>query len=241
MNPLNFLVNLLYPRRCLSCGKFGRYFCDNCRITIRKTLVIEENICPICEKIAFGGLTHPDCRSRFTLDGLSSVFVYQGIIREAIRLLKYKKVRDLIPEFTKLIIQTLKPQNKTTFRALEQYIQKERPLTIPLPLHWWRRRTRWFNQSELLGKPLASHWNLELRADILKRVKLKKPQYKLKEKERQENIKGAFSVNKNIVISKYRNILLLDDVWTTGSTIKEAARTLKRAGAKKVWGLTMAR
>lgn len=241
LNPLNFLINLLYPRHCLSCKKLGKYFCEKCSTTIRKTLVIEKNICPICEKPAVGGFTHPSCQTKYTIDGIASIFLYKGAIRDAIRFLKYKKVRDLLPELTNLTTTSIKQDPNRLFLSINRLIKKEKPIFLPMPLHWWRRRTRWFNQTELLGRPLADFWNLKMKTNILKRTKLKQPQIKLKGKQRQENVKSVFQTTPNIAISQYRNILLFDDVWTTGSTLKEAAHILKKAGVKKVWGLTLAR
>ena len=111
---------------------------------------------------------------------------------------------------------------------------------IPVPLHWWRENDRGFNQSSLIGQTLSKKLGLAY-FDALKRVRYTKPQVKLKGFGRHQNIRNAFSLSPNILISQSPNILLLDDVWTTGSTLRECCYVLKRNGAKKVWAITLAR
>lgn len=123
---------------------------------------------------------------------------------------------------------------------LKKYIDEDKPVVVPVPLHRQKENFRGFNQSCLFGKRIARHFNLEFSDKILVRSKNVPSQTKLTEKERQQNVKGIFSISPQIHNSIF-NILLIDDVWTTGSTLKEATRVLKEGGAKKVWGITIAR
>jgi len=114
-------------------------------------------------------------------------------------------------------------------------------ILIPVPLHSRRQRWRGFNQAELLGKILAEKFNWQVRTDILVRHKHTKPQVDLKGKERKNNIRGAFKITPKAKIKNLKKVWLFDDVWTTGSTLRECGQVLKRAGVRKVWGLTLAR
>lgn len=262
MNLLNFFLDLLYPKRCVSCGKFGKYICGPCASMIQ---FIDANICPICRKPAIGGRTHPKCQTRYSLDGLTSFFKYKDPIREAIKRIKYKPFAfDISKRLISLALE------KTDQRNFLSQIIKKRPVLIPVPLHPSRERQRGFNQAQVLGKILAEEWDLNFLPNLLIRSKKTQPQYKLEGKERRENVRKAFQVNqkysrlfvrhvgKDFKIESgsarqnlhqfargfkgpLRSILLIDDVWTTGATMRTCGNFLKRAGAKFVWGLTIAR
>lgn len=232
---MNFL-DLLFPRSCLGCGRPGSYFCQKCSFAIR---LFHPQRCPKCEKPSLGGITHLGCRKKEPLDGLISIFPYEGLIRAAIGKLKYRFVTDLADEFSRLIIRTVKLKATHLTPALRDMSK----ILVPIPLHWYRRNWRGFNQAELLGEKLAAYFGLKIASDLLIRQKRTLPQVELKGGQRQRNIQGAFRTSPNPPAggSQYPNILLFDDVWTTGSTMDEAARVLKKSGAKGVWGLTIAR
>lgn len=226
------LLDFLFPRRCLGCGRWGEYFCQECRQAIK---LIENQVCPVCERPAIEGRTHPRCQTRYSLDGLTSIFTYQGLIKEAIGKLKYKFITDLAEELIELTVEYL--QNHKSY-----IINLKSSVLIPVPLHSRRQRWRGFNQAELLGRMLGQKFNWQVRTDLLARHKYTKPQIKLKGKERRRNIRGAFKINPNSkFLIRNSKFILFDDVWTTGSTLRECGQVLKRAGAKEIWGLTLAR
>lgn len=113
-------------------------------------------------------------------------------------------------------------------------------VVIPVPLHWRRLLTRGFNQSAVLASAMARELNLRLELYSLKRVKNTKPQYGLTRRERKENVKNAFKVINNAKV-KGKRILLVDDVYTTGATVGECSKVLKKAGADMIGVLTLAR
>lgn len=227
------LLDLLFPRTCLNCGKTGAYFCSEC---LNFTSLDRERICPVCERLAVGGTTHPGCLKDRSLDGFTSVFAYKGIIRKAIGKLKYKFVSDIGSELVELFLSSLGEDESFT-----RFCRQSEVCLVPVPLHPARERWRGFSQTRLLGKMITDNLGIKM-VDLLIRTKNTKPQVGLKEEERKTNIKDAFSVNP-VLSLKYSvfSIILFDDVWTSGSTLKEAARTLKKVGAGKVWGLTLAR
>lgn len=232
---LDSLLNLLFPKRCVSCGAFGSYFCPGCLSQIK---FIETPLCPICERASISGAAHPRCQTKHSLDGLVSVCVYTGPMKAAIHRLKYRPwIVDLGELLAKVMVE------RGNFNFLGE-VKKKWAIT-PVPLHPSRERERGFNQAEILGKLLAKKLDLEFCSDLLIRRKKTKPQADLKGKERQENIKNAFVINPKFqgAIRKLDNsqLIIVDDVWTTGATLRSCGQILKRAGAKKAWALTLAR
>ncbi len=229
------ILDIVFPKRCLGCGKGGKYFCQRCTSIIR---VIERNeaICPVCERPAIGGATHPRCRTRYGLDGLTSFFHYDGSIRKAVKALKYRYVYDLAQEFTTLI-------PSSSFVDLTKLLSTK-PLSsflIPIPLHPTRLRERGYNQAEILGALIAQQLQIPMRTDLLYRVRKTTPQVEVKKREeRLKNMEKVFAAN-NVAMKQWNNVFLFDDVFTTGATMRSAANVLKRSGTQFVWGVTMAR
>lgn len=191
----------------------------------------------MCRQASFGGKTHSQCIRPHGLDGLTTVFAYRGVIRKAIKKLKYKFVSDLAKDLVELFLSFCGEDKVFTQVCLEKNL-----FFVPITLHPTRFRWRGFNQTELLGEMIAANLKTPFLPDLLLRVKKTKPQVGLDKKERKKNIKGTFKVSLNskflIPDSKF---LLFDDVWSSGATLKETAKVLKRNGAKKVWGLTLVR
>lgn len=243
---MNLILDLLFPKRCVGCKKFDTYserqrgassgyFCQDCVSNILQT----DLVCPKCEKLAMGGVVHPICKTRFGLDGLWSLGIYKDPLRCAIQQLKYKKVRGLAEILVNI---TIEYWAKFQPFILDQ-IKKDRGagwVVVPVPLYFWRENSRGFNQSSLIGQILSDSLGLTY-CDALKRIRYTKPQVKLKSFDRHQNIRGAFEITKNYKPQTMNHILLIDDVWTTGSTLKECCFVLKRNGAKKVWAITLAR
>ena len=228
------LIDLLFPRKCLSCGREGSYFCSEC---LNFLSLETQRICPVCEKPSIGGHTHPRCLKKDSLNGLTSVFAYKGLIKKAITKLKYKFISDIAKDLVEVFLSSC--GEDITF---SNYCQKEKPILVPIPLHPSRKRWRGFNQSELLGKIIAGNLGLQFIPDLLIRTKNTIPQMELSEKQRHENIRGAFSVSPHLPFPiNHYPFIIFDDVWTSGATIKEAGKILKKAGVKRVWGLTLAR
>ncbi|MGB9911514.1 MAG: ComF family protein [Microgenomates group bacterium] len=225
--------NFLFPRRCLGCGEEGSYFCSSCLNLIP---VKSQQICPVCQKLSFGGKTHPWCVSEWGMNGLTSGFYYQGIIKKAIKKIKYRLVRDLSEELINLFLTIIGEEKEFRHFCLENQV-----ILVPIPLHFSRLRWRGFNQAEVLGRLVAKNLGTDFLPDLLIRIKKTKPQADLDKKEREKNLRNAFVLNKKWQKEiKGKGIILFDDIWTTGATLKEATKTLKRNGARKVWGLTLA-
>jgi ComF family protein len=241
---MNLILDLLFPKKCVGCKKIGTYFCSDCIAEIKQT----DLVCPKCERPSIGGVTHPVCRRKFGLDGLWSLGIYQDPLKKAIQKLKYKRIQ----EFSQILVDiTLEYWALYQPFVLDQ-IKKDQArdwIVIPVPLYWTRQNDRGFNQSSLVGKLLADKLGLEY-SEVLKRTRHTKQQVGLRGGARHQNIKNAFAINSNLDIqsrfsrpfgSQNDKVLLVDDVWTTGSTLRECCYILKRNGAKQVWAVTLAR
>lgn len=229
------ILDLVFPKFCVGCRKLGVYFCDSCRRKIR-SIVQYETICPVCERPAVDGRTHPNCRTRYTIDGLTAFFHYNGVIREAVKAIKYRFAYDIAEEFIKLV-------PTSSFDQLRTCINSQEAVIIPIPLHPSRLRFRGFNQAEVLGKILVKHLDANMKTDILMRMRKTVPQVDMMDRqERLTNMEKAFGIN-DATIKQYTNraIVLFDDVFTTGATMRGAANVLKRVGVQSIWGVTMAR
>lgn len=191
-------------------------------------------ICLVCNKPTMDGLTHPGCRGKYVIDGAFCAVAYKGIVKKLIYNFKYKPyLADLKKSLVELFYESL-IQNEIFQKAY-----KSLPILVPIPLYKERLRQRGYNHAQLLAEGLAKKFNLEL-IDALQRVKTTKSQFGLKLEDRKENLKNAFILNPEYKI-RNANIFLVDDILTTGSTLLEAAKILKRNGAKKVWGVVLAR
>ena len=228
------ILDLLFPKTCVGCKKFGSYFCEDCIREIKQT----ELVCPFCERASLGGVVHAVCKRKFGLDGLWSLGVYGGSLRIAIQKLKYKWVSEVAKELIDITVEYWAKNSPVLLDKIKKD-QGKSWIVTSVPLHPTRQNWRGFNQSELLGKLFALKLGLKYET-LLKRIRNTTPQMKLLSHQRKQNIKNAFSLAYNLSPKTY-NLLLIDDVWTTGSTLKECCYTLKRGGVKQVWALTIAR
>ncbi len=223
------LLDLIFPKKCLECKKEGKYICSEC---LEKLPPLGQ-ICPLCKRASIDGFTHPKCLKKRGLNGLVSLWPYKGVIRRSIIFLKYKFVKEISRELSIYVLE--KTKDHFLFKKVEGLI------TI-VPLYWIRKNLRGYNQVEEIAFELAKRFDFRYVGDLIIRKKYRDPQVSLSKKERVKNVRGVFALN-----SKYKDILsnafiiVVDDVFTTGSTLKEMAKVLKRSGAKSVWGLTIAR
>ena len=232
---MSLILDILFPKKCVGCNKVGSYFCPDCISNVYPANLI----CPVCSRAALDGQTHPICREKYALDGLWSLGIYKNPLKSAIGQLKYKNVRSLAKDLVDVMVENWE-KSKPLF--LDQIIKDKRAgwAVVPVPLYWFRENSRGFNQSAIIGQSLSKKLSLDY-CEGLKRIRFTKSQARLKSQDRYQNISGAFAVSKPYTLNPSPYVLLIDDVWTTGSTIKECCKVLKEAGAKKVWAITLAR
>lgn len=227
------LLDLLFPKRCVQCKTLGSYICTHCfsYITFADTMV-----CTLCQRQAMGGMTHPVCRTKYSIDGVFPSLVYKGVVKKLVYTFKYPPyLTDMKVHLVDLLYEGI--IQKEGFYELLQMPS----LLIPIPLYKSKLRKRGYNQAFLLADALEKRLQIPV-VDCLQRVKDTTTQVKLTKEQRQANITDAFVVKKSFVpeVSKITQAFLIDDVVTSGATLREAAKVLKKAGVAKVWGITLA-
>jgi len=219
-------VDFLFPRRCVGCGKVGDFLCVGCRQKLPRLL---QPFCQKCGKPESSGVLCSSCWGRKTeIDGIRSVFRFEGVIRQAIHELKYRNLRAISGCLAMFMANYLE-DNPVRGEVL-----------VPVPLHSRRLRERGYNQSTLLARELGKLVVLPVIDNSLCRIKDSLPQARTTAiEERRDNVKGAFACRDEAL--KARNVILIDDVCTSGATLEACALALKAGGAIPVWGLTLAR
>ncbi len=208
------LLNLIFIPECVFCKKIGSFFCNDC---LGK-----------CKKL--------DQAVLFKKTGVKCLFAYEyeGLIRECIRNAKYKN-----KHFAAL--KTLSRKVSADFEIkLNPYTRDGKCLVIPIPVSKAKLRKRGFNQAEVIAQIFSKTLKIPTNPNLLKRVKETSSQYTNNRTERFKNMKDAFEIS-NAVHIKDKKILLVDDVCTTGATLIEASSVLRRAGAKDVVCIALAR
>ena len=228
------VLNLVFPLSCAGCGAQDMHLCAPCAAAIP----MYAPACFVCKKLvpAHGvlsaGRTCTPCRKKSCIYAFFSPFSYgHPAIRSLLHNLKYRRMHSIAPILGNLVVTSL---------AFYRVALPKDTLLIPVPLHPSRERMRGFNQSLLITKVVGENLGISTRGDLLKKVKKTRPQMKLTREERLRNVLDVFSVSDTDAIY-HKTCILMDDIKTTGATLESAARALKRAGAKKIFVITVAR
>lgn len=193
----------------------AEYFCSDCRTPFLNEAPLDANgRCGLCRRGMRG------------FDAAYTFGFYEGTLRELIHLLKYSKVAPLGDPLGRMMA-TAYPRDER-FDAI-----------VPMPLHWWKRWSRGFNQAEVLAESVSRQTGVPVRP-LVRRKKSTAAQAGLTNAGRRTNVAGAFDVPKRMDVRGLK-LLLIDDVFTTGATAGACAQVLKRAGAARVAVLTLAR
>lgn len=216
-NFIEKILDLIFPPVCGICNKeINTYLCGKCEKEINKITCVGEN--------------------RYDNKYFSThmyLFKYEGIIRNKIISYKFNDKPYLYKTFCEIFVK-----NKKVCEFLKKY-----DIIISVPMYKKKKNQRGYNQSELIAKETAKKVeNIEYRNDILIKIRNTAKQSSLNKEQRKENIKNAYlikSSNKEYILNK--NILIFDDIYTTGSTANECAKMLKEAGAKNIGILTIAK
>ena len=218
-------LDLLFPPWCIGCGREGNYICDSCQ---RLLPFIYPPICPRCGRPLSQENLCPGCtEEQVEIDGIRSPFLFNGVIRQAIHELKYRNLRALAPLLASFLNDFL----------LENPVPGD--VLVPVPIHRKRQRERGYNQSSLLARELGRLHGLPLVEDCLIRRNYTPAQARTSSvTDRRENVADAFACVDERLQGK--QVLLIDDVSTSGATLDACAGVLKSAGAEKVWGLVLA-
>lgn len=230
------LLDFLFPPLCHICRSFitdaGQiHICPSCR---EQLPLVMSPCCTVCG-VPFAGagsnhicgrcLKDPPC-----FDAACSQLLYEGAARDLLHRFKYQYKTHL-----------RRPLALLALEGLTGIIQRQQPdMIVPVPLHRSRLRSRGFNQAVLLGSVFSTRLALPMLVDGLVRIRWTEPQIELSADQRRSNVKGAFSCARSADINGKR-VLLLDDVMTTGSTVDECAKELKKSGASYILVATVAR
>jgi len=223
---VELVADSFFPRRCVGCGRVGGFLCPECLGRLPSLL---PPFCPRCGRPQPSGIVCPGCWQRPTdIDGIRSPFRFDDVIRKAIHELKYRNLKAISPCLAELLADYLK-KNPLPGEAL-----------VSVPLHPRRLRERGYNQSILLAGELGKRIGLPVIEDCLIRVKQAQPQVRAGDvEERWRNVADAFMCRDERISGK--QIILIDDVCTSGATLESCAAALKNKRATSVWGLTLAR
>jgi ComF family protein len=196
------------------------HLCDHCGRPILSDYAAE--ISPL--------LCHMCRRGLYDFDYARSFAPYETVASRAILMLKYEQVLPLGAWFAARLAEAIRA-NPAAYQA---------DIVVPVPLHTARFRERGYNQAELIARPLARLLGLPFRSYLLVRTKPRPDKLKLTIRERWRTVRGAYATRKGTQVDKLR-VLLVDDVFTTGATLDACSRALRKAGAVRVAGLTVAR
>lgn len=228
---LKIFLDIFYPRRCPICREIvkvrGELICPSCRKEVRP---IGEPSCKKCGK----PVSEPereycrDCQAGGHLYTRgAAVLLYAGKVKQSIYQMKFHNKREYMDFYGPYMAEVLK----------KKILSWEAQALIPVPLHPSKLRRRGFNQAELLARRVGEALGIPVRTDLVRRIRATRPQKDLSRRERQNNLKGAFKISRYDV--KLKKIILVDDIYTTGSTIDEIAGKLLEQGAEEVYFISL--
>lgn len=215
-------LDLLYPRTCVGCGRLGAFLCGGCRDGLP---AVPRPACSACGLPQTGRTCAACAEHPLALDRLASAFEYRDVVRTAVLYLKYRGISGLAEELGHLMAAAYAGPGG---------------LVVPVPLHRDRLRERGYNQAEQLARSLARETGFPMAEHGLLRAVATPPQARLTERtQRFRNMEGAFRAVPELVAG--HDVLLIDDVATTGATVNACAMALRAAGARSVAAFTFAR
>lgn len=225
----------IFPFYCLGCGIEDQTICESC---LGKVPRLERQVCAYCRVSMVGGRTCDFClEGGAELNGLlvASIYEKKGLLARGLHNFKYNGQMEYGKSLIGFINKFLDDRDQRVERADGQL---KKMVICPIPLFPEKQRSRGFNQSEVLAKGINL---LGKRINLLKRISYQKAQMTLSGEARLANVKGVFEFVRGSFPENPERVLLIDDVATTLATLEEAARTLRAAGVKQVYGLVLAR
>jgi ComF family protein len=218
-------LDWIYPPYCGGCGKTGSRWCDECQTCIDK---LPDSVCLCCGDIlTYGGLCTRCRLNPPSFTAMRSWAIFGGSIRNALHRLKYKGDIALGEILSRPLIKLL------------AVLHWDVEVLVPVPIGIARKVQRGYNQAAIIGLPIALSSNLAYRPKALVKTIETRSQVGLTIMERYANVHGAFQADKKVVSD--RSVLIVDDVTTSGATIEACSSALLQAGAKAVYGITLAR
>lgn len=218
MKVKSLLLDIFFPKFCVECGREGKYICEKCYLFASETELLRQ-AWPV---------------------GMINVWEYNGIIKKALHEVKYRYTRDILNELIekgfKIILN-----DKYRFNDFLSFLINEKAVITYVPMYKKKERYRGFNQSKIIAQKIGKIFNLEV-VELLKKTRETKSQTKLCKEERIENVRDSFkAIARQARPVGERSILLVDDIYTTGATMHECCKVLKKSGIKNIWTFTLAK
>lgn len=230
-------LDFIFPPKCLICNLLfdARNPYRLCPLCLSDISYTEPPSCDLCgmpfkSKVSSDHLCGECLTTKRYFKKTRSLGLYQGTLLKAIHLLKYNARIHLASSLGNMLADSVS----------ELFDLELMDLLIPVPLHPRRLRERGFNQALLLARSLEKRLNVPLNPKVLRRIRYTEHQVNLSRSARKKNVRGVFAVSDPSLV-KGKNILLVDDVYTTGATVNECGRILLKSGANEVYVLTVAR
>jgi len=229
----DILLDILFPRFCLNCKKEGRYICSDCFLFLSEASFI----CLVCERRSYFGKSHKYCKGKDQPEGLISAWDCEGIVKDAIYRAKHESVLPPLQETVDIFFMRLE-ENKERISLFFYFLKKENTSITFVPSCPKKHKKRGLDSAQEIANILSKRTRKETKR-LLYREEQTRSQTKLNRGERKENVNGAFKINSEERLP-FR-VIVVDDVWESGATIRECTKVLKENGVKEVWGFTLAK
>ena len=235
---IKFFKEILAPKKCYSCRKEGIFLCKKCLEKQRNF----SSICYLCKQKTDNFEIHKNCKKNilekeninFQLDKIIIFSHYKNfVIKKMIEDFKFYWKKDIWEDFSKILNKLL--EKNIIEKNYEKY------LIIPTPMYFFKKLLRWYNISEILWKNIWKKLKIKYEKNLFKKIKNTKSQKTLSRQERLTNLEKSLKINKKQVDKIFeKNIIIVDDIISTWTTLNEMAKILKKNWAKKVIWLVIA-
>lgn len=226
---LNKIIDIIFPRFCVECLEYAdSFWCSDC-----KKLWIYQPVqkCIVCKKVTESGRTHNHCKKYTEVDFFFRYGKYSKNIKKVLHFYKFERGKILASELAEFYFQ-IYINNEDIFQGIE--------CIVPVPISYFRKLERGYNQVDLLARSLSKLVDLSI-LDIVRKKSFISRQSELDKSQRFRNIENAFYIPEKYLPQLPKNILLLDDVATSGATLNEVAKVLKKIGVQKIVAMTLVR
>lgn len=218
------VLDLIFPKFCFVCSRSGAYLCEECANDFLDLAFVQR--CHVCNGEVRLGFVHEECREETYLDGYFYVSVYNRLVKDLIHKGKYSEQYEIFNDLGEIMAQFV---NK--FYSLKDSI------VTYIPIHKSKILTRGFDQAEILASKFDEDY-----IKLFERIRKTKTQVGMTEAERMENLRDAFMIIDIELIQDKNRVLIVDDVFTTGSSLEECARLIKKKSPEtEVFGLTFSK
>lgn len=241
------ILDVVFPARCVGCGEEGQYICRRCGGFVGEAALI----CSVCQQSSFTGECHEGCRTRYGLDGLVGIWEYEGIVKSLLHKIKYNGMTHAVTQTIQNACMKM-TEDEMRFKPFLSYLFSGDTRITYVPMFRKKEKSRGFNQAAVFARGIGKIVKREA-VSLLEKVVNTKAQVDLTKEERLTSVRGAFKVHTKMLedtnniarngaqVSLPKRVVLVDDIWTTGATMKECCKVLKKSGVERVWGFTIAR